>query len=381
MIEHLREKSKLIIAGIMTGTSLDGIDTAICKFHGESDKPGFELLAFETFPFPGEFRELLMKIIGDRIFAEDISYAHFALSKLYSESVKFLAKKNKLKIDAVGIHGQTVWHKPNPKKKAGVITGHSLQLGNISVMAAQLGIPVIGDFRSADVALGGQGAPLVPVFDYHFLSDPEKFVIPLNIGGIANITLLPPGAKKSEIIAFDTGPGNVLIDIAAKRYFNENYDNKGDIARRGLIIEELLEGLKGRIFTRKKPPKSAGRELFNVMMLNRYLKPEYSGEDIIRTLAEFTAWTIAENIRLFGEENSRIITSGGGAKNSFLMERLAGELPHAEVISSDDAGINSDAKEAICFAFLAWLNIRRIPGNIPSVTGAARETVLGAVAE
>lgn len=281
-------------------------------------------------------------------------------------------------IEAVGVHGQTVWHAPQDK------VASTLQLGSMSALAQELQVAVVGDFRAADIALGGQGAPLVPIFDYGFLKDVNRNIIALNIGGISNVTFLPKNSSLDSVMAFDTGPGNVWIDGAMRQYFGKNYDEGGNFAREGRSLPRLLAALKEMDFIKKSPPKSTGRELFTTDSLSDFLKkyasPHSPGEDIVRTLTEFTAWSIAENIRLFGRLDSRLVISGGGVHNSVLIELLKAEMPEAEIIQSDEIGLSSDAKEALCFAYLAYRTLGGLPGNIPSVTGASQTATLGAIA-
>jgi anhydro-N-acetylmuramic acid kinase len=232
------------------------------------------------------------------------------------------------------------------------------------------------------MALGGQGAPLVPIFDSEFLYSDEKDTIAINIGGMANLTIIPRD-RKQQIMAFDTGPGNILIDLAMKRFFGKQFDENGVFAREGRILERLWKNLCELEFITQKPPKSTGREMFNSSLLQDILEVSFvntfPGEDIVRTITDYTAWSIAENIRLFGNPTSRILVTGGGANNPTLMARLQKELPEAEFLTSIELGFDADIKEALCFAYLGWRSLGGLPGNIPSVTGAKRAVVLGCV--
>jgi anhydro-N-acetylmuramic acid kinase len=372
----------------MTGTSLDGVDAAIVRFfYDESNKLRFELIGYHEIPIPKAIRDSVMRIINEPIRIAEVSQTHFALSHLYADAIRKTCDAINFpleKIDLIGIHGQTVWHEPSKSGIAGYDVASTLQLGSVSALANLTGKKVVGDFRSADIANGGQGAPLVPIFDYEFLSDKNESRIALNIGGMSNITFMPADCKKSDVIAFDTGPGNVLIDAAMNLFFGKDYDEDGAMAETGQAINCLLDELRCIPFINQRPPKSTGRELFNLNLVNAFVctgnfskRPK---EDAIRTLTDFTAWSIAENIREFADEKARLIVSGGGAKNKYLMKKLAIELPKAKIQSTDDYGIPSSAKEAICFAYLAFLNQEELQGNMPSVTGATREVVLGVVA-
>lgn len=371
-----------VVCGLMTGTSLDGIDIAICSFSSAKDNHSFRLLAFNTFPFPSEVKKILKDIISRKRFIDDISLTHFALPKLFAQSITQLCQNSSIKlteIDAIGMHGQTIWHQPQQKEIANLRISSTFQLASGSALAKLIGIPVVYDFRAADIALGGEGAPLVPIFDYNFLKSKTENTICLNIGGISNITYLPKNSNTSDIIAFDTGPGNVWIDILAKELFNLDYDENGNLARQGKVNSALINKLKEISFIKRKPPKSTGRELFNRELLFSLIK-NISKFDAIATFTYFTAWSIAENIKSFLEPANRLIASGGGANNLFLMDLLKKELPTIDFAKSDDFGISSDAKEAICFAYLAYRTLAALPSNIKSVTGASEETILGAIA-
>jgi anhydro-N-acetylmuramic acid kinase len=367
----------------MTGTSLDGIDVAIVDFNYNGNEFTFKELFFETYNYSDKIKSIILEIIGSTGQIYNISQLNFALSKIYAESVKSALTASgidKSQITAIGMHGQTLWHQPYTKKFAEMFVSSTLQIGNISALNVLTEIPVIGDFRSADIAAGGQGAPLVPVFDYHFLRSQSENTICLNIGGIANITYLPKGCSKADVIGFDTGPGNMLIDIAAKKYFDKNYDSNGDIARSGKLDNEILDLLMNIDFINKPYPKSTGRETFNVMFVNNYFGDNTLPEDILNTLTHYTAKSIAANIINSGFEVDKVVVSGGGAKNSYLMELIQSYLPQAKVIDSMQLGVGIDSKEAVCFAFLALLNILGLNGNLPSVTGAKFETILGVTA-
>jgi anhydro-N-acetylmuramic acid kinase len=374
-----------VLCGLMTGTSLDGVDTAIVKFNIENDgQHKFELIAKDTYPLPGEINALINKILSERSTIADVSSLNFIMSEIYAECINKLCISSGFsinKIDAVGMHGQTVWHNPFKSLIGEYKISSTLQLGSVSALSQITNKTVVGDFRSADIALGGLGAPLVPIFDYEFLSDSKESRIILNIGGIANISLLPKNCSKKDLIAFDTGPGNVLINIAANKYFDIKYDTNGNIARTGKRISEFFNFLARIPFINKKPPKSTGRELFNYDLISVYLnKYNKFPENILRTLTDFTAWSIAENIRIYAEPNSIIIASGGGTSNLFLIEQLKKELEGTKINMSSQLNIPTDAKEAICFAYLAYRTLGGLTSNLPSVTGAKREVKLGVIA-
>lgn len=377
-----------VICGLMSGTSLDGVDAAIVRFSPSGTSvPHQELLGFLTLPLPEDIFYLTTGIIAGRENVETLSLVHAALASLFADAVTQACETAGIavhQLDAIGSHGQTVWHQPTAREVDTYSVASTLQIGSPSALAQLTGVPVVGDFRAADVASGGQGAPLVPLYDYHFLAQADRDVIALNIGGMANITLLPTGITSENIRAFDTGPGNVLIDMTTLKFFGKRFDTNGSIARDGIILPRLLATLKQEPFIVQQPPKSTGRELFTAEYLDAALKFNYMStqpaEDPVRTVTEFTAWSIAENIRLFGNPTSRIVASGGGIHNPVLMKTLARELPEAELVTSDEYGIPSDAKEAMCFAYLAWRSLAGLPGNLPSVTGASKEATLGVIA-
>ncbi len=368
--------------GAMTGTSLDAIDLALCKFDSYSDGYTFELVQYLEIDFPPKLKVKILEIINSDINIKQVSQLNFAISHFYAESINSFIQHFNISnkdIIAVGIHGQTVWHEPSPSYYGEFLISSTMQLGNISAISQLIGIRTIGDFRSADIALGGMGAPLVPIFDFYMLKGNIN-KIALNIGGISNITYLPANCKISDVIAFDTGPGNVWIDMSMKHFFNANYDGNGQTAAKGKVDNSMLEYLMNNFyFIKNKPPKSTGRELFSQENFNLLLSRFYDiyKYNFVATLTEFTAQSIAFNINLYTKNAMELIISGGGAKNSFLLERISLLLGNCRVITSNEIGINSDAKEAVCFAFLAYLFDNNIDGNIPSVTGATRSTILG----
>lgn len=373
------ENEKVII-GIMTGTSLDSVDTALCKFYQENGTYKFTLLHYNEYEINQEIRELIFRIINNQFTIKELSQLNFYLAHLFAECSRKVCKEinfNYDNVEAISIHGQTLWHNPTPELFADKYINSTLQLTSISALSALVQKDVVGDFRSADIALGGQGAPLVPIFDYHFLKNQNDNVVALNIGGIANITIMPKNCNIEELIAFDTGPGNMLIDIAMNKLFNKKFDKNGEIAKSGKIISDLLVELKKINFIYQNPPKSTGRELFNEQLLNSIIKPDYLDFDIIRTLTEFTANSISLNIEKYAPINSKVIVSGGGRKNSFLFQLLQEKLINYKVMNIDGIGINGDAKEAVCFAFLGYLNKISNFGNVKSITGAKNSIILG----
>jgi len=374
------------IVGIMTGTSLDGIDVALCTIGVDGDRHAIALDAFVTLPYSDACADLVRAVLTEQTTASVICDLDVALAADMAHAVEHLlsvATMANADVDLVAVHGQTMWHAPQPHAVGARTMGTTWQATNISALATLLDLPVIGDFRTADVVLGGQGAPLVPMFDLHMLRHFTRTRVALNIGGMANMTVLPPTATADTLVAFDTGPGNVLINAAIRKTYGKAFDTNGDVARAGSMIASMFEELTSHPYYAMQPPKSTGREVFDdayaATMVKRYGHPSLPMEDLVRTITEVTAWSIAEHLLRYASQTDDVIVSGGGAHNAFLMERLRDRLPTMNVMKSDDVGIPSDAKEAMCFAYLGWRSMAGLPGNIPSVTGASKAVVLGTV--
>jgi anhydro-N-acetylmuramic acid kinase len=384
-----KKKTKNVI-GLMSGTSLDGVDAVLTQITGNGVDTKIKQLGFITYPFPKEMKKLILRnaeLNGGNV--TDICKLNFLVARVYVDAIKKLCQENKLplrKIDLIGSHGQTIHHLPKKEKLFDYDTSSTLQIGDPSVIAKLTGILTIGDFRVADVALGGEGAPLVPYFDYIVFHSNKKNRALLNIGGISNITVLDKKGKVDDVIAFDTGPGNMLIDYLTKKYFDKDYDKDGKIARRGKIITELFNYLKQNdFFIERRPPKSTGREYYGKEFLSSLIKKfkKISHEDIIRTVTLFTAYGIYRNYEKFVKketEISELFISGGGARNLKLVDDLKNYFgKKVKVKNVESLGISSDAKEAICFAVLANETISENETNIPRVTGASRKTILGKI--
>jgi anhydro-N-acetylmuramic acid kinase len=367
-----------LVAGVMTGTSVDAADIAFARFAPRGDNPpAMDIEGAAEIPFPKKLRENIFAVINQKASIAVASRIHFELAHFFARAIKEAADCNNInmeEIDAAGVHGQTVWHASNDRP------GHSLQLFSGPVLCSLLDIPVAYDFRAADIAHGGQGAPLSPVFDRDYLARGDGNIVALNIGGMANITII---TNEKRIYAFDTGPGNVLIDQIAKDHFGSDCDNEGEIARSGNVADPLFELLKKDEFIIASGPKSTGREYYNSEYIKRKLEDSATGDssprDILRTFTEFSAWSIAKAINGFAPRTEKIFAAGGGLRNKFLM-RLIDDYTNAEIFSTAAAGIPPDHREALCFAYLGWLRLAGRPGNITAVTGAERQTLLGAVA-
>ena len=369
--------------GIMTGTSIDGIDTVI------ADLSGFpKVIHHHESPLPPVFREQLMKFATERLVdMDELVRMHFLLAEVFASSVSDALSQANIKtanIRAIGLHGQTVRHLPRPVQLFTELppVGATFQLGSGAALAALTGIDVVYDFRSADVALGGEGAPLVPMFDAAFFRSAQDRIV-LNIGGIANITYLP---AIGEPVAFDTGPGNMIIDALASLYFGSPFDTDGAIARSGKVDEEFLSSLLAHEYFLLAPPKSTGRELFGKELLDMFLhkirEEGFAPEDAVATATELTARTIALSaIDCTSNEAIELIASGGGTRNGYLMERLQNSLPKAVIKTSDELGIPSQSKEALAFAWFAKAFLDDMMIHLPSTTGARKKTPLGVLAK
>ena len=372
-------KTRLRVAGLMSGTSADGVDAAIVDIA-----PGrVRVVAFATIPYrPALRRQVLDLAHAETARVDDLCRLNFALGEVFADALMRLAKRNRIalgSIDLVGSHGQTVRHLPRGRRRS------TLQLGEPSVIAERTGIPTVADFRPRDLAAGGQGAPLVPFADYFLFRDRRKARAVQNIGGIANVTFLAPGAAPEKIIAFDTGPGNMVMDRAAERATRgrRRFDSGGRLARRGRVDAALLAELMRHPYLRRRPPKSTGRETFGREFADALYDRARRGlapADIVATATAWTAETIADAYRRFlPRAPDEVIISGGGARNPALVHLLAEAVAPARVRLSDELGVDADAKEAVAFAILAWATVRGRANNVPSATGARGEVVLGKI--
>lgn len=390
-LHKLSQRKNKFVVGLMSGTSVDGVDVVLTHIQGCGTKTKIKKLGFDTHPFPPKMREMIIRnaeLNAGNV--TDICKLNFLIARVYVNAIKSLCKKIKFpikKIDLIGSHGQTIHHLPQKEKLFGYDTSSTLQIGDPSVIAKLTRILTVGDFRVGDMALGGQGAPLVPFFDYIIFHSNKKNRVLLNIGGISNLTLLNKNWKKVEdVIAFDTGPGNMLIDYLSKQYFNKDYDKDGKIAKQGSFVNEVFMFLKKNdTFIEQRPPKSTGREHYGKKFLSLLLKKfnYIQPQDMIRTVTKFTAYCVYRNYEKFIANKTKIdelILSGGGAKNLQLVEDLKEYFGKSVMLKNiEELGISSDEKEAICFAVLANETISGNETNIPRVTGASRKTILGKI--
>lgn len=375
----------------MAGTSLDGVDAALIRMTGPATAPRVRLIEFKSVPYPAVVRRRVLRVAaGQPVPAGEISQLNFLLGYLFAEAAVQVCRKAGIdtrRLAGIGSHGQTIFHQGLATVESGRKTASTLQIAEPAVIAQQTGVRVVADFRTADIAAGGQGAPLVPLVDYLLLGDKKKGTVALNIGGIANVTVIPAGALGNDVFGFDTGPGNMIMDGLMQMFTRgrRNYDSGGRMAARGKVLEDLLARVLRYPFFRKRPPKSAGREQFGEDFVQRFFLNRIatdSPEDLLRTANELTARTIADAMQRFiypRDRVERLAVSGGGAHNRFLVKRIGELLPELKIMFSTEFGLPVDAKEAIAFAVLADRTLHGLPGNIPAVTGARRAVVLGSV--
>ena len=388
LLEAITRKKKLTIIGLMSGTSADGIDAVLIDVSGSGTGTRFIRRAFAMYPYPRGYRKFLLAQ-SDNASAklESVTRLNVLVAEFFAEAARKIARKAGkpiAEVDLIGSHGQTIHHLPRPVKLYGRDIHATLQIGSPSVIAKRTGVVTVGDFRSGDIAVGGTGAPLVPYLDYILFRSAKHTRALLNVGGIANITVLPRGCGISEVLAFDTGPGNMLIDGLMERFFGVPLDRDGRTAGRGMIIPRLLRELLEHPFFRIRPPKSTGREAFGRDLMDMILKRtrRVRKEDVITTVSELTALSIFRSCRALPRRTGRIdelLVSGGGVHNVYLMDALRRYFAGVKVRVTDELGCPADAKEAICFALLANETLRGNPSNVPGATGARRQTVLGTI--
>ncbi len=382
----------MIVAGIMSGTSADGIDVALTRISARGENyPKLQLLAHHSFPFSAALRRAVLGAMNaSAISTAELARLNWRLGMAYSEAVKLTLERHPIKVDLVGCHGQTLYHQSQPQTYAGKRFTCTWQLGEPAILAGALGIPIVSNFRPADMVAGGQGAPLVPLLDFMLFRHARRGRVLQNIGGIANLTAIPPAATEEQASAFDSGPGNMIIDALMLELYLKPYDANGDIAATGLILEDILNQSLKHHFFNKIPPKTAGREQFGrefaAQFLANFRKASKRRQDAIATATALTAASIAKAYGQFAAPNMGTapvdyIVSGGGARNLTLMRLLSEKLKpyRCKVTTSDRFGLPAEAKEAAAFALLAWQTWHHRSGNLCSATGAMRPAILGQV--
>jgi anhydro-N-acetylmuramic acid kinase len=377
------------IIGLMSGTSADGVSAVAVEISGTGTETSLEVLGFETYDYPSGLKEEVFRLFTPESSTVDtISHMNFVLGEFFAEASLRLMVKYDLdpgEIDVIGSHGQTIHHLPVLRDSHGFKVRSTLQIGEPAVIAEKTMVPVVADFRNADIAAGGEGAPLTPYLDYILHRSPDRGRVLQNIGGIANLTYLPASASIGDIIAFDTGPGNMVIDAVARRLASESFDRDGRIAAKGIIDQGLLDELLSHPYFARSPPKTTGREEFGgsyaSVFLRRCEERKLGLEDAAATTTALTVESIAlayENLIPGEAIIDEVYLSGGGVNNRFLVESLRTRLAPIPVGLSDELGLPSEAKEAILMAVLANEHLSGNPGNIPGATGARKPVVLGA---
>jgi anhydro-N-acetylmuramic acid kinase len=383
----------------MSGTSADGVDVAICRISPglrAGETPRIKLLGHLGIAYPKTLRAAVLAAMdADAISVAELARLNWRLGEMYAEAVSRAQEKFAVKIKLVGCHGQTVYHQGAAEKYLGKATRATWQMGEAALIAERLRIPVVSDFRPADLAAGGQGAPLVPMLDYCMFRSAKVSRILLNLGGIANLTAVPAEAGVGGLMAFDTGPGNMVIDACMKRLYERNFDRGGAVARTGQVLQEVVEAILKDPYFSSLPPKSCGREQFGELFVSRFIAmcrkaggSKDRDEDVVATATAVTVASILKAYRKFvwahvGEAAPlspvEFVIAGGGTKNNFLIGMLTEGLESmgVKVRMMEELGVPAQAKEGVAFALLAWLSWNGLPGNVPAATGAQRAVVLG----
>jgi anhydro-N-acetylmuramic acid kinase len=382
----------LLVVGLMSGTSADGIDIALTKISGAPPNLDAQLLNHTSVNFPPALRKEILRVAEQQpIRAGQLSQLNFRLGEVFAEAALTACKRFRVaakKIALIGSHGQTIFHQGKPVPYLGRPTASTLQIGEASIIAARTGIAAIADFRPADIALGGQGAPLVPYADYLLYRHPKLGRVSLNLGGIANITVLPANAKPSQVFAFDTGPANMLIDALIQHFTHgrQHYDKNAALAQTGRAIPAIVNELMKDLYLRLAPPKSTGREYYGRAYIKNLLsagrRHHAKPADMVRAVTIFTALSVVDALHRFVLPEHKIhqlIVSGGGARNPLILAQLAAALPRIEIVPSAQLGVPEEAKEAFAFALMAYEAFHQRPANLPSATGAQGPAILGKI--
>jgi anhydro-N-acetylmuramic acid kinase len=378
------------VLGLISGTSADGIDVALARIEGAPPRLRARIENFLTVPYPAPVRRAILRVAeGVGTTTEEISQLNFLIGELFAEAAIAACRRFRVsltKIDLVGSHGQTIYHQGRASRFLGCPIASTLQIGEPSVIAARTGIPVVADFRPADMAAGGQGAPLVPFVDFLLYRDQRLGRVALNIGGIANVTVIPPAARPEDVLAFDTGPGNMVIDALTHQFTRGRraFDRNASLASRGRPIRRVLDRLLADPYFRQAPPKSAGREQYGRAYVSRLLNLARKArpEDVLATATLLTPLSILDALNRYVFPRTRIdelIVSGGGAHNPLIVAQLEAGLDRVRLRRAEELGVSEDAKEAFAFAILAYESWHHRPANLPAATGARRPAILGKV--
>lgn len=383
----------MIVAGVMSGTSADGVDVAICRVSPTQGGPLVKVLGHHSMRYPARLRKAVLAAMDAKsISTAELARLNWRLGDVYADAVSSAVRELGVKPQLIACHGQTIYHQAAPAKYLGLPVRCTWQTGEAVVIAEHLRMPVVSDFRPADMAAGGQAAPLVPMFDFCMFRDAKKSRLLLNLGGIANVTVLPAACQAKDVLAFDTGPANMVIDACMERLYGRGFDRNGATAAHGRVLEDVLKKLLQARYFPAPPPKSCGREEYGEAFVEQFIasckKHNARKEDVIATATALTARTIADAYERFcrpqvkrHSPNAKVelIAAGGGVRNATLMKMLREQIPDVRVMSIEDTGLNAGAKEAAAFALLGWLTWHGLPGSLPSATGARRSVVLGKV--
>ena len=391
----------MVVAGVMSGTSADGVDVAVCSIspaRAKDGAPTIKLLGHMGVAYPKAVRAAVLRAMdADAISVADLARLNWRLGEVYADAIEKTQEAIGLKAELVGCHGQTVYHQGTAEVFLGKASRSTWQMGEAAVIAERLRVPVVSDFRPADVAAGGQGAPLVPMLDYCMFRSAKVSRVLLNLGGIANLTAIPAGAAIDDVMAFDTGPGNMVIDGCMRRLYGREYDRGGSVAKTGRVLQQVVnEILKDKYFS-ALPPKSCGREQFGDAFVSRFIARcrqaggnEDRDEDVVATATALTAASVVDAYRRFVSSHlmsaapsmpAEFVVAGGGVKNDVLISLLRNALEplKVKVRLMEELGVPAQAKEALAFALLAWLSWHELPANVPAATGAARPVILGKI--
>jgi anhydro-N-acetylmuramic acid kinase len=392
MSAHRKSSRPMLVLGLMSGTSADGIDVALAEISGNPPHVNSKLRAHATLKFSAAVQNEILRVAEQQpITAGELSQLNARLGEVFADAVISACRKFRVspkQIDLIGSHGQTIFHQGRPVKYLGRATASTLQIGEASIIAARTGITTIADFRPADIAAGGQGAPLVPYADYLLYRHGKLGRVSLNLGGIANVTVIPANAKPSQVFAFDTGPANMLIDALVARFSSgrQRFDKDAELARQGRSIPALLDELIRDPYLKIAPPKSTGREYYGRTATQRLLRlgrrHRAKPNDLIRAATIFTALSVVDALNRFVLPKYKIeqlIVSGGGARNPLILAQIGAALPSIDIVPSSQLGVPEDAKEAYAFALLAYETFHQRPSNIPSATGAHSPAILGKI--
>ena len=394
-----RTAKTMVVAGVMSGTSGDGVDVALVRLsatRGKVAMPKLEVLGHRSFPYSKAMREAVLRAMGgDGMRVPEIARLHWRLGEVYADAVERTAAKFGVEIGLVGMHGQTIYHQAEAAKYLGGAVRATWQIGEAAIVAERLHVPVVSDFRPADLAAGGQGAPLVPMLDFCVFGSRTRNRILLNLGGIANLTVIPAAASLDALMAFDSGPANMVIDALMQAGFGKAFDQAGRVAKRGRVLPSVVGRLVAEPYFAAAPPKSCGREQFGAAFVDHLrslcVADGGSDADMVATATELTVVSILDAYGRFcwphmGKAaplapSTELFVAGGGVRNKFLMGKLQQRFEALGVglRSVDEFGFTAQSKEAVAFALLGWLSWNDLPGNVPAATGARRRVVLGKV--